>query len=102
MIAITDGGSKMKCALKMMDIERYLCLEHNMHKCLMYDVLENSDIKDIMGLVAKLKEIYRTLTYKREEIPNIYNCAKAGRRSGSMSTLKLIFKNGSLFKRSTF
>lgn len=66
--AVTDSGSNIISALNIKNIERFSCLAHTLHRFLMHDILHNESFKDISVIILKLKDIYRSVTFKTEEI----------------------------------
>lgn len=69
--AVTDGGSNIVSAMKIKNIERLNCIAHSLHRFITYDILCNDAFEDLNNIILKIKQIYRTLTYRREDILEI-------------------------------
>lgn len=69
--AVSDGGSNIVSAMKIQNIERFGCLAHTLHRFLTYDILTNPLFSSLNQIILKLKNIFRAVTYRGEEIEKI-------------------------------
>lgn len=66
--AVTDSGSNIVAALKLAGVKRLPCAAHSLHLFLSKDILCNDQFDVLSRIVNKLKKIYKTLTYKHDEM----------------------------------
>lgn len=64
--AVTDNGSYVISGLRLAKIDRLPCTAHSLHLFLSKDIFKKSPTLDT--IVTKLKPIYRTLTYKYDDL----------------------------------
>jgi len=61
-VYITDQGSNVVKACKLMGVERYGCVAHALHNLITVDGV--SKCPELQALIAKVKNIVKTFTYK--------------------------------------
>lgn len=66
-LAVTDSGSNIKLACRLLKLEREACLCHNLHLLVATDLIKNhSSMEPIRALIKRMKEIKKALIYKHE------------------------------------
>jgi hypothetical protein len=88
-IAVTDGGSNVKLACKLLDFERHGCILHSLHLLIAVDLMKHSSMKPLVLLVNKLKIIYRALTYKYERLLEVHDQSQTQRNLQKIGELML-------------
>ncbi|KNC25474.1 hypothetical protein FF38_05859 [Lucilia cuprina] len=68
---ISDGGSNIVAAMKIKNIERFNCMVHSLHRFISHDILNNTLFEDLNKIISKIKQIFRALTYRGEDILEI-------------------------------
>lgn len=70
---VTDGGSEMKKAAKLLKLYRFHCIGHILHLLIRVDLLQNDGMAPLRDLQDKLRKIHRKLIYKHEQLSEIEN-----------------------------
>ncbi|KAM0733625.1 Transposable element Hobo transposase [Formica fusca] len=63
---VTDGGTNMIKAAKVMKIDRVPCIAHGLHNLVMVDTI--SKLPDVNSLIAKARGIIKILAFKTHDI----------------------------------
>lgn len=73
-IYVTDGGSNVKAACKLLKKKRLNCVAHQLNRLIQYELMDKNKVRiePIITLIEKLRKIQRTLIYKYEQLKNIY------------------------------
>jgi hypothetical protein len=67
-IYITDQGSNVVKACKLLGVDRFGCIAHGLHNMIMVDGIGKSDIAT--GIIEKVKSLIKTFTYKTTFLEN--------------------------------
>ncbi|XP_055709049.1 E3 SUMO-protein ligase ZBED1-like [Phlebotomus papatasi] len=92
LIFVTDGGSNVIKATRLLGYQRQPCIAHALHRLVMKDLMEDQRIVRLKEIVSTLKGIYRALSSKKPELEKMFkakenekmwehfleNCAKIG------------------------
>lgn len=70
---VTDGGSNITKACKLMKIDRFGCIGHIVHNVITRDLMKNSSVQILNDLMAHIRQIQRKLTYKHSELEKIHD-----------------------------
>lgn len=65
---VTDNGSNIVKALRILKIHRLSCTAHNLHLFLTKDILGNSEFSVLNDIIFKLKQIYKTLMFRYDDL----------------------------------
>lgn len=68
-LAVTDNGSNLIKACKLLELEREPCICHNLHLLVSVDLIKNHPcMQPIRDLIVRMKTIYKKLVYKYEQL----------------------------------
>lgn len=70
---VTDGGSNVVKACRLMNMNRAGCIAHILHNVISRDLMKNSSVGQIVDLVSHIRQIQRKLTYKHAELKAIHD-----------------------------
>lgn len=88
---VTDGGSNVVKACRLMNISRFGCIAHILHNVITRDLMKNTSMHTIVDLMAHIRQVQRKLTYKHAELKAIY---EAERQQELWSLLEEFEENG--------
>lgn len=69
--AVTDNGTNMTAACRLLNLERFPCMAHGIKNLLMTDMLENESMKDLRALVQKLRTTQHALVYRHAMLKKV-------------------------------
>lgn len=71
-LPVTDNGSDLKSACKILQLEREPCLCHNLHLFVATDLITGFvPLQPIRDLIHRMKDINRALIYRHEQLKKI-------------------------------
>lgn len=73
---VTDGGSNIVKACRLMNIWRMGCIGHIVHNVVTRDLMESPAVQELIDFMAHIREIQRKLTYKHAELKTIHDTEK--------------------------
>lgn len=73
-VGVTDSGSNIKLACRLLNLEREPCLCHNLHLLVAYDLIKkHPSMKPIRDLIIRMKVAKKALIYKYEDLQKIHD-----------------------------
>lgn len=74
-LAVTDGGSNVIKACRLMQIDRMQCIAHGLHNLIIHDLLKNEEMTHVSDVIKKIKKMLMALTYKYDELTKAHSNA---------------------------
>lgn len=72
-IAVTDGGTNIIKACRLLNLKRLPCVAHSLHNIIMKDLMKSDELVNFRTIISKVKKLLMALTYKSADLEDLYD-----------------------------
>lgn len=71
--AVTDGGTNIIKACRLLNLKRLPCVAHSLHNIIMEDLMKSEELVYFRTIISKVKKLLKALTYKSADLEDLYD-----------------------------